>query len=562
MRSLREKLFEADDFLVGVELVSIRGSMAERSAVKARGFANQLVECPRIDWISITDNAGGNPQLAPQALGKPILYAGKEVVIHLTCKDLNRNGLESEAWLLNSEGFHNVLAMTGDYPVSGNGGLAKPVFDLDSVGLISMLSRMNQGFKPHENSNGSKGSALEKTQFLIGAVTTNFKHYEGEVVPQLLKLEKKVECGAHFIINQVGFNSRKMHELRIYMDQHGMKQTPLIGNVYVLSPRVAQIFHEKRIPGIVVTDKLLELCRRHGTSADEGRAFFLEFAAKQMAIYRGLGYRGAYLGGVYNFSAIERILDIERGFGRDDWKAFAREISFSTPGEYFCFEADASTGLADPARPNPTAGSAKSKTGVVSYALAKWSHDLMFSRQASLAKFGAGLCGRAKDPDQGPGLLRGIERASKSLLFGCKDCGDCSLPEIAFLCPESQCAKNQRNGPCGGTREGRCEVDGFGDCIWLRAYERLRLDGKANEMLQHAPAIQNQGLRGTSAWSNFWLGKDHAGKENSKLQTPNSREAPNSKLPAPEKLPSLKSDSEAISALQRREKAPPTAHAN
>ena len=58
-----------------------------------------------------------------------ILYAGKEVVIHLTCKDLNRNGLESEAWMLNSEGFHNILAMTGDYPAAGDGGLAKPVFD-------------------------------------------------------------------------------------------------------------------------------------------------------------------------------------------------------------------------------------------------------------------------------------------------------------------------------------------------------------------------------------------------------------------------------------------------
>src|SRR3954465_15542993 len=156
MRSLRERMLETNDFLVGVELVSIRGSMAERSAVKARGFANQLVECPRIDWISITDNAGGNPQLAPQALGKPILYAGKEVGIHLTCKDLNRNGLESEAWLLNSEGFHNILAMTGDYPVAGNEGLAKPVFDIDSVGLISMLNKMNRGFDPKGGQAGSK----------------------------------------------------------------------------------------------------------------------------------------------------------------------------------------------------------------------------------------------------------------------------------------------------------------------------------------------------------------------------------------------------------------------
>ena len=122
--------------------------MAESRAVKARDFANELIACPQIDWISITDNAGGNPQLAPLALGRPVLYAGKEVVIHLTCKDLNRNGLESEAWMLNSEGFHNILAMTGDYPVAGNEGMAKPVFDIDSVGLISLLNKMNQRPRP------------------------------------------------------------------------------------------------------------------------------------------------------------------------------------------------------------------------------------------------------------------------------------------------------------------------------------------------------------------------------------------------------------------------------
>src|ERR1700735_586898 len=110
---------------------------------------------------------GATPACAPTALGKPILYAGKEVVIHLTCKDLNRNGLESEAWLLNSEGFHNILAMTGDYPIAGNDGLAKPVFDIDSVGLISMLDKMNQGFDPKDARGNSKKQRLLKTQFCI-----------------------------------------------------------------------------------------------------------------------------------------------------------------------------------------------------------------------------------------------------------------------------------------------------------------------------------------------------------------------------------------------------------
>jgi methylenetetrahydrofolate reductase (NADPH) len=501
MQTLREALTQTSRFLFGAELVSVRGSMAERSAVKARSFAGQLTECPQVDWISITDNAGGNPQLAPQALGKPILYSGKEVVIHLTCKDLNRNGLESEAWLLNSEGYHNVLAMTGDYPVAGNEGLAKPVFDIDSVGLIAMLNKMNTGFDKN----------LEKTQFLIGAVTTNYKLFEGEVVPQYLKLEKKVECGAQFIINQVGFDARKMHELRVYMDHHDMARVPLIGNVYVLSPRVAQIFHDQKIPGVVVTPALLELCRKHGEAGDGDRSFFHELAAKQVAIYRGLGYRGAYLGGAYNFDSIARIMEIERSFAPDDWKQFAREMKFSRPGEFFYYAEDPANGLADATRRNP-AGPAKSAGAGLAYHAAKAAHDYLFTRDRPFARWGAKVVARSADPAQGPRALRLLEHASKSALFACRDCGDCSLPDIAYLCPESQCAKNQRNGPCGGTREGRCEVDGFGDCIWLRAYERLPRESVEKDLLAHAPVVQNQGLRGTSAWANNWLGRDHLAK--------------------------------------------------
>ncbi|MEO7297044.1 MAG: methylenetetrahydrofolate reductase C-terminal domain-containing protein [Verrucomicrobiota bacterium] len=518
MHTLHEKLFQSSRFLIGTELVSVRGSMADRNAVKARTFANELVACPAIDWISITDNAGGNPQLAPTALGKPILYAGKEVVIHLTCKDLNRNGLESEAWLLNSEGFHNILAMTGDYPVAGNDGLAKPVFDIDSVGLISMLDQMNRGFDPKDAQGNRKKLQHDKTQFCIGAVTTNYKLLEGEVMPQYFKLQKKVECGAQFIINQIGFDSRKTSELRLYMDAHAMQPTPLIGNVYLLNGRVAEIFAEGKIPGVVLPQPLLEICKKHSQSPDAGKSFFYEFAAKQMAIYRGLGYRGAYLGGVHNFPAVEKILAIEKSFSPDDWKQFAREINFSRPGEFFFYAENPATGLADATRRNPTPATPSKHTGL-SYRISKWTHDHMFTRESALGKLGAKLCRNAKDPMQGPKPMRVLEHVSKAVMFQCKDCGDCSLPDIAFLCPESQCAKNQRNGPCGGTREGRCEVDGYGDCIWLRAYERLKHDGNKEHLIDHAPVVQNQGLRGTSAWANFWLGRDHTAKKQSEKES-------------------------------------------
>ncbi len=506
MQTLREKLRHGSDFLIGTELVSVRGGMGERSAVKARDFANDLIACPAIDWVSITDNAGGNPQLAPTALGKPILYAGKEVVIHLTCKDLNRNGLESEAWLLHSEGFHNILAMTGDYPIAGAGGAAKPVFDIDSVGLISLLNQMNGGL-----AKGPRGATSERTNFLVGAVTTNFKRLEGEVLPQYAKLAAKVRCGAEFIINQIGFDARKQHELRAYMDAHGMRETPLIGNVYLLNGRVAQLFHEGRIPGVVVSDALFALCQRYAAAADKGRAFFEELAAKQIAIYRGLGYRGCYLGGVHAYDTIDRILAIERSFGAEDWRRFARELQFSRRDEFFFYAQEPATLLADPRREEPR-GRHQRPAGRLAYRFSKWTHDVMFTPGTVASAMGARLSANAADPWQGPKPLRLLEHASKAALFRCQDCGDCSLPEIGYLCPESQCAKNQRNGPCGGTRDGRCEVDGYGDCIWLRAYERIGPSAAPESLTAHAPVVQNQALRGTSSWANTWLGRDHLAK--------------------------------------------------
>ena len=95
-------------------------------------------------------------------------------------------------------------------------------------------------------------------------------------------------------------------------------------------------------------------------------------------------------------------------------------------------------------------------------------------------------------------------------LFHCRDCGDCSLPEIAYVCPESQCAKNQRNGPCGGTRDGLCEVYDT-ECIWSEAYERLKAYGEEESMLDGPPVVKDNALARTSAWANTFLGRDHHG---------------------------------------------------
>ena len=73
------------------------------------------------------------------------------------------------------------------------------------------------------------------------------------------------------------------------------------------------------------------------------------------------------------------------------------------------------------------------------------------------------------------------------------------------------CAKNQRNGPCGGTRDGLCEVYDS-ECIWSQAYERLKAYGESDSMLDGPVVIKDNALQDTSAWLNNFLGRDHHGR--------------------------------------------------
>lgn len=503
MTDLQRKLEQTRDFVIGAELVSTRGTVAETHAARTVGFARDLASCRRADWVSITDNAGGNPMLAPAALGAPFRDSGREVVIHLSCKDFNRNGLESEAWHLASEGFHNLLVLTGDAAGTGIAGGARPVFDIDSVGLLWLLAQMNAGLDV-TRPGARRPVRLAATHFYPGCVVTNFKLHENEVVPQLLKLERKLAAGARWVVNQIGYDARKMSELIAWVRGRGLGHVPLIGNVYVLNPAVARLFRARRIPGVVISDELARLCERQEASPDRGRGFFLELAARQLAVYRGLGYRGGYIGGVHTIEEFERVLELESRFAPADWKSFAREIRFSRPGEFFLYGEDPVTGLADPSAPVATPAGRRE----FSYRFSKFAHDALFTPGRAGWNLGAAFVRRSRDDRQGPPALRVLEHLGKAAFFRCRDCGDCSLPETAYLCPESACAKNQRNGPCGGTRDGQCEVGDF-ECIWARAYDRLKAEGRADHLLEHAPVLQDQSLRGTSSWANAWLGRDH-----------------------------------------------------
>jgi methylenetetrahydrofolate reductase (NADPH) len=486
MTTFADALARADGRLVLAELVPWAGPVQDQAGDRVRNEARDLAADPRVTAITITDNAGGHVRLGPLTLGHAIHDMGGEVLVHVACRERNRASLESLAYGLASEGLTNVLALSGDFPKDGYHGRSRPVFDIDSVGLLSLL----------------RDASAHGLHFTTGAAVNPFKALESDLVPQLLKLALKVRAGASFAICQVGWDTRSLHELLRWRDAQRLA-IPIIAPVYILSRGVARVFHRDEIPGIRLTAEMLAMVEAAAESPDKGRGRFLELAAMQIAVARWLGCAGAYVAGQRDARELDRVLTMADAYGPDDWRDMVAEVSYPEPGAHRLFQpADVPQLASD--RPLPPPGAARAP---LFYRLNRLVHDQVFEP----GSVGFRLARRAYVRVEPSPLSRPahvVEQMAKIPLYGCKDCGDCSLPDIAYQCPESACAKNQRNGPCGGSLNGECEVPGK-RCLWTNAYDRLKPYGEALAMLDREPVLQDNALRGTSAWANTFMGRDH-----------------------------------------------------
>lgn len=514
MLKLSEK-FAGTSFMHGVELVSTRGLLSAEGE-KTNAAANELMDSGIFDFMSITDNPGGNPMLAPETLGASLLKKGHTVNVHMSCKDRNRNGLEMRAWQLASDGFDNILALTGDYPAPGYRGTARPVFDIDSVALTKMYMDMNAGLEVPSMKKDAPPARLSKTNFFVSAAVSPFKKHEGEYLSQLFKMEKKIRAGASFFLLQLGYDVRKWAELLTYCRLRNIT-TPMIANIYLLTKGVAKVFHDERIAGCNVSPSLLAAASKAAESPDKGKGFFLEFAAKQWAVAKGLGFRGVYIGGTHKLEEIRKIKEMAEKFAPNDWKSFYKDLSFPLPGEFYLFNTD------DVGMPTQeyTDSYTRSKkpirrffrviiTEPIIYRISRVIHFFLFKKWSPfyhLMRLFYRIIDGKKPLEK---FFHFGEHVSKAALYGCHDCGDCSLTEIAYLCPEEKCSKNQRNGPCGGSRKGKCEVDDK-KCIWLRAYRRLKPHDEERDPYEGPIVICDAKFRNTSGWQNFYLGRDHSG---------------------------------------------------
>ena len=496
----KESLLDKSTFSVTWELVPGRGAH-EKLQENAIISAQQAAQDGRIHALTITDNPGGKPALSATYLGLEILKLGIEPLVHFTCKDKNRNQIESELYAMDRAGVKNLLVMTGDYPTNGFKGRPKPVFDLDSVHVVELIASMNKGLEIPE----PKGiTNLQPSDFFAGSVVSPFKGTEAELLVQYYKLKKKIANGASFIVTQLGFDARKFHEVLQIIKRY-KPDIPVIGNVYILPFGAGRIMNSNQLPGCVVSDKLLAELDQERTAEDKGVSARLLRAAKMYAFMKGMGFDGVHIGGHnIKYEQVKYIIDKGEELSAD-WMKLIPEFDYPQPNGFYYFEKDLNTGLNTNIQINRTSLPVDLPVGF-NYRLLRFMHHLFFTPDKKLFPLMSRMYSGVKNPRK-----YAFEHIIKVIGNDCKDCGDCALLDIAYLCPMSQCPKNQRNGACGGSYDGWCEVfPNEKKCIWVKAYSMLKAHNEENQLETiYVPPV-NWDLYQTSAWYNYYTGRDHS----------------------------------------------------
>lgn len=501
----REAL-EKGEFVITVELVPGRGVSGPALEAPA-AFARRVRETGLgVHAISLTDGPGGGPAIQPDALAAEVAAEGMDALVHLACRDLNRNAFEARVSALARRGLSHVLALTGDYPTAPSGTIARPVFDFDSVQAISFLKACNAGLEVPGRKPGTM-ERLPATKFFVGAAISPFKTREDELVPQFAKMEKKLAAGADFLVTQLGYDLRRFHELLRYLRARRLR-VPVLGNVYVLSAGAARTMRRGEVPGCVVTERLLRTLEAEAQAPDKGRGARLERAARMVAVFKGMGFQGVHLGGFgLKFDDVQFILRRAEE-GAAQWESFVPEIQFADEGEVYLFPPPA-TYRPDAPPDSDALQDRRGGSAGLFYRVMRLFHRALFREGAVGYRAMRGFYRAIDGIEPLKSVGHAAEFGVKRLLFGCRDCGDCALPDTAYHCPESHCPKGQRNGPCGGSRDGCCEVFPDRPCLWTVIYRRRKAMGEWETSRCRRLPPRDPKLQDTSGWANFYLDRDY-----------------------------------------------------
>jgi len=257
-----ERLLRQGEFVVCGEMSPPQGADKASILKKCDYFRGY------VDAVNLTDNQTAIVRMSSVMSSVFVIEGGCEPVMQMTCRDRNRLAQQSDLLGAYAAGVRNVLCLTGDYQSFGNHADAKGVFDLDSVQLIRTVADMNAG-------KFMSGDEIKPPPaFFIGGAANPFAE---PLDLRIIRLAKKIACGAHFIQTQPVFDWPRFEKWMSLVRDEGLDQQVfiLVGVMPVRSVK-ALTYMRDEVPGMSIADEYIKRMESAKDPKEEGVAICVE----------------------------------------------------------------------------------------------------------------------------------------------------------------------------------------------------------------------------------------------------------------------------------------------
>lgn len=285
---------QSQKFVVSVEIDPPKGVSIDRIIEQV----GRVVACGQVDAIDINSGTLARVGMDALVLAGALEAHGFETIPHITTRDANIIGLQAMllgAWAVG--GVRNILAITGDPPSLGDHPETSGVYEVDSIGLVKVLARLNQGT---DWAGKSLGGA---TNFTIGVAVNPVAE---DLDEELRRFDAKIEAGAHFAMTQPIFDPDHWHAFLKLLG--GKSPVPVLVGLWPLVSYKQALRLNNEVPGIVIPEATLREMEKAGEHARD-RGFIL---ARRMLDWartaRSAGIAGAYL--IPPFKRYEEVLEL------------------------------------------------------------------------------------------------------------------------------------------------------------------------------------------------------------------------------------------------------------
>jgi homocysteine S-methyltransferase len=268
-RSLLGQKLAEGRFVTSVELVPPMGYELSKTVERARCCAEAGV-----DAINIPDGPRASSRVSPMVTAMRIQAdAGIEAVLHVTCRDRNIIGVQSDLLGCAAAGIHNLLIVTGDPPKLGDYPFATAVFDLDSIGLTRAAAGLNGGLD-------IAGKRVEPSTYFVIGVGADPTGLDQE--REISRFVQKARAGADFAITQPVYDTRALLNYIERVKDTGVR---IIAGIWPLASYNNALFMNNEVPGVNIPEHIMERMRK-ASGKDEARRVGIETARELLTAVR------------------------------------------------------------------------------------------------------------------------------------------------------------------------------------------------------------------------------------------------------------------------------------